>query len=66
MRSRCQTLGLLDLRRSGCYAKEIPLHLEGFDPCGFGNCDFWLASRHMGNTTVSIVNSSEIVNNADM
>lgn len=26
MRSWCQTLGLLDLRRSGCYAKEIPLY----------------------------------------
>lgn len=66
MKSLCQTWDLLDLRRRGCCVKEIPLHWGGLNLASFGNYDFWHLSRHMGNATMSIVNSSKIVSNADI
>lgn len=44
MGSRCQTLGLLDLRRSGCYAKEIALHWEGLNLVVLASVTFGLAA----------------------
>lgn len=46
--------------------KLTKFHCNVFEPCSSVNSDFCPASRHMGNTTVPIVNSNEIVNNPDI